>query len=73
MFVEPPSAMSARTAFEKAAAPDGLIKLSESLDVWAKVTVAEGEKCDRCWKKRPVADRSAEATHICDACWEVIR
>ncbi|HSA32596.1 MAG TPA: isoleucine--tRNA ligase [bacterium] len=61
------------SAFEKAAAPDGLTKLSESLDVWAKVTVAEGEKCDRCWKKRPVADRSAEATHICDACWEVIR
>ncbi len=61
------------SAFEKATSADGLTKLSETLEVYAKVVPADGEKCDRCWKKRTVADRSAEATHICDACWEVIR
>jgi len=61
------------SAVEKAASPEGLTKLAESLEVYAKVAPAAGEKCDRCWKKRPVADRSAEATHICDSCWEVIR
>ena len=36
------------------------------------VTAAEGEKCERCWKYRPLGT-SAEHPHICSDCVEAIK
>jgi len=58
---------------EKAARSDGLTPLPEMPAVFAKVEPAAGERCERCWKHRPLADRTAEITRICDSCWETIR
>lgn len=61
------------SAVEKAASAEGLVKLSDNIEVYAAVMPADGEKCDRCWKKRPVKDYSADITHICESCYSVIK
>ena len=40
------------------------------LTVW--VTKAEGEKCERCWKYRPLGQNTEHPT-ICDECLEAIK
>ena len=37
-----------------------------------KVTKAIGEKCERCWKYRPLGNHEGHAT-ICDECYEAIK
>ena len=55
-----------------AASKDNLEK-AEDLDLWIGVRAAEGEKCQRCWKRRPLKDYSDEITGICESCYEAIK
>ncbi len=61
------------SSVERKTQSEGLTPLPEMPAVFAKVEPAEGERCERCWKHRPLADRTTEITRICDACWETIR
>ncbi len=61
------------SAVRRAPQREGLTALSEVPGVFVAVAPAEGERCERCWKHRPLADRTPEITRICDTCWETIR
>ena len=57
---------------KRAASKDNLEK-AEDLDLWIGVRAADGEKCQRCWKRRPLKDYSDEITGICESCYEAIK
>ena len=50
--------------------PDGAFTLPDVADVGVVVGLAEGEKCERCWRVLPeVAKHEA---HLCERCSEVV-
>jgi len=61
------------SGFEKAGSKDGLIKISDDFEAYAKVEIAAGDKCQRCWKKRELKDYSEDISGICPGCYEVVK
>jgi isoleucyl-tRNA synthetase len=57
---------------KKAETSEGMVKI-EDMDVWVSVSIAEGEKCPRCWKKRELFDYTEEIKGICETCYEAVR
>ena len=57
---------------EKTDNKEGLIKLDEELNVFAKVEKAVGEKCPRCWKIRELKDWNEEIKGVCESCYKVL-
>jgi isoleucyl-tRNA synthetase len=53
-----------------AAVPDGAFTLPDVADLGVVVGLAEGEKCERCWRVLP--EVAKHETHLCDRCSEVV-
>ena len=46
--------------------------LEKRKNLYVEVTKAIGEKCERCWKYRPLGNHDGHST-ICDECYEAIK
>ena len=53
-----------------AAVPDGAFTLPDVADIGVVVGLAEGDKCERCWRVLPEVVK--HETHLCDRCSEVV-
>lgn len=51
--------------------PDGVLNEYQEEDYTIWVTKAQGEKCERCWKYRPLGEQAGHET-ICSECFEAI-
>jgi isoleucyl-tRNA synthetase len=53
-------------------APDGAFTLPDVPDVAVVVELAEGDKCERCWRVLPEVATQAAAPGLCDRCAAVV-
>ena len=55
------------------AAPAGAFSLPDVADLGVVVGLAEGDKCERCWRVLPEVAQPPAADHLCRRCAEVVR
>ena len=53
--------------------PPGSWDIDEVPGVWVQSTLAEGEKCARCWKVLEEVDSDPEHRHVCGRCADAVR
>ena len=59
-------------AFVFGAAPPGAFTLADVPDVGATVTLAPGEKCQRCWRVLPEVGHHVGHDDLCDRCADAV-
>jgi len=67
-------AITSDIAISTAPAPEGAYRLDEAPGVAVVIALAEGGKCERCWKVKPEvrSDAHAEGAPICARCADVL-
>ncbi|MEO3428325.1 isoleucine--tRNA ligase [Pelagibius sp. CAU 1746] len=66
-------AITSDVALTGAPAPDDAFRLAEVPGVAVVAQLAEGEKCERCWKVLPEVGRVAEAPQTCGRCADAVQ
>ncbi|MBE9555119.1 MAG: class I tRNA ligase family protein, partial [Proteobacteria bacterium] len=54
------------------AAPEGAFTLEDVAGVGVVSALAEGEKCERCWRVLPEVGANGEAPGVCDRCADAV-
>ena len=57
---------------QKKPVPEGAFTVPELKDLGVEVTVADGEKCDRCWQVLPDVGSNPPYPELCDRCVHVV-